>query len=340
MKSSFRSRWLRRPQDVWLRRALFQVHLWTGIIIGLYVVVVSVTGSAVVFRREMEEYLIQRSRLPDPTPALTREQLNDAARRAYPGEIIQSVTSGRFANESPEVVLLRSGSEVKRVFNPYTARDLGTSPADAFRWIRITGDMHGSLLLGPAGMRVNGIGGALLALLCFTGLIIWWPGISKWRRSLSVRRKVGWKKFTWDLHSAVGFWTFGLLLMWGLTGAYFPFPEPFRAVINVFTTIDPPRRPIVAARPAPGATVVQAAPSFGRRPRRPQTTGQKILRSFSLAHYGNFAGWPVKALWVLLGLVPPFLFVTGALMWWNRVLRPFALRLRRRPIREPVPALD
>jgi uncharacterized iron-regulated membrane protein len=28
----------------------------------------------------------------------------------------------------------------------------------------------------------------------------------------------------------------------------------------------------------------------------------------------------VKALWVVLGLVPPFLFVTGALMWWNRVL--------------------
>jgi uncharacterized iron-regulated membrane protein len=29
----------------------------------------------------------------------------------------------------------------------------------------------------------------------------------------------------------------------------------------------------------------------------------------------------VKALWAVLGLVPSALVVTGALMWWNRVVR-------------------
>ena len=28
-----------------------------------------------------------------------------------------------------------------------------------------------------------------------------------------------------------------------------------------------------------------------------------------------------KATWAVVGLVPPILFVTGAVMWWNRVLR-------------------
>ena len=37
--------WARQPQNVWLRRALFQVHLWTGLAIGLYIVMLSVTGS-------------------------------------------------------------------------------------------------------------------------------------------------------------------------------------------------------------------------------------------------------------------------------------------------------
>jgi len=32
------TRWLRQPQRVWLRRAIFQIHLWTGLAIGLYVV--------------------------------------------------------------------------------------------------------------------------------------------------------------------------------------------------------------------------------------------------------------------------------------------------------------
>jgi uncharacterized iron-regulated membrane protein len=57
--------------------------------------------------------------------------------------------------------------------------------------------------------------------------------------------------------------------------------------------------------------------------------GEKIIRWFSYLHFGNFGGWPSKAVWVILGLAPAFLFVTGALMWWNRVLWPAAVRVRR-----------
>jgi len=46
----------RHPQRVWLRRALFQVHLWTGIGLGLYVVILSITGSALVYRTELDLY--------------------------------------------------------------------------------------------------------------------------------------------------------------------------------------------------------------------------------------------------------------------------------------------
>src|SRR5258708_1511961 len=52
-KLSFWQRWMRRPQGTWLRRATLQIHLWTGIIIGVYVVVVCASGSAVVFRNDI-----------------------------------------------------------------------------------------------------------------------------------------------------------------------------------------------------------------------------------------------------------------------------------------------
>src|SRR5262245_17918391 len=63
-------RWVRQPQRVWLRRALFQVHLWTGLALGLYVVVLSITGSALVYRNEMDRYFAT----PKPTfdPKATR----------------------------------------------------------------------------------------------------------------------------------------------------------------------------------------------------------------------------------------------------------------------------
>jgi uncharacterized iron-regulated membrane protein len=35
-----------------------------------------------------------------------------------------------------------------------------------------------------------------------------------------------------------------------------------------------------------------------------------------------------KAVWAAVGLVPPAMFVTGAFMWWNRVLRPKRVRLK------------
>src|SRR5450631_4194359 len=45
--------WVRRPQSVWLRKALFQVHLWTGIGVGLYILLISLTGSVLVYRNEL-----------------------------------------------------------------------------------------------------------------------------------------------------------------------------------------------------------------------------------------------------------------------------------------------
>ena len=194
-------------------------------------------------------------------------------------------------------------------------------------------NLHGSLLMDSDGMMANAIGGFLIAALCLTGMIVWWPGIASWRRALTIHAKVGWKRFVFDLHSAAGFWTFAVLLMWGLTGGYFVFPQPFRAAITFFTPIDAPAVPrLISATPNPSQST--AAPRSRPR-RRPLTLGAKILRGFSFAHYGNFGGWGVKTLWVILGLAPAVLFSTAVLMWWNRVVAPAMRRLRKTNVTTP-----
>jgi len=63
--------------------------------------------------------------------------------------------------------------------------------------------------------------------------------------------------------------------------------------------------------------------------------GDAILQWFGKLHFGNFGGIPIKILWTLFGLAPAFLFVTGGLMWWNRVLSKRWKRWRApRPARE------
>jgi hypothetical protein len=118
--------------------------------------------------------------------------------------------------------------------------------------------------------------------------------------------------------------------MWGLTGGYFVFPQPFRAAINLFTPIIPPPAPQAAPNllsPSPDRLQSAAGPRPLPR-RRPLTLGAKILRGFSNAHYGTFGGRGVKILWVILGLAPAVLFSTALVMWYSRVLAPALRRFR------------
>src|SRR5207237_4194477 len=99
-------RWLRQPQNIWLRKALFQVHLWSGIAIGLYILTISVTGSVVVYRNEL-----YRAATPEPiiskssAPRLTDDQLTAAAMRLYPGDRLVNLSRARNLDEAADVVV-------------------------------------------------------------------------------------------------------------------------------------------------------------------------------------------------------------------------------------------
>jgi uncharacterized iron-regulated membrane protein len=231
--------WWRRPQSVWLRRAVFQVHLWSGLILGLYIVMLSLTGSFLVYRVELDRWLATSG----------------------PG-----LTAGQYA------VL----------------------------WVV---SLHDELLLGRDGQWWNGIGSALVTLLVVTGLVVWWPGSARWRRSIGVQLSGGWRRVTWDLHSALGFWLFGLLLVWGISGFYLGVPRPFTALAEL------------AERPDGSSPV------------------DTVLMWLARLHFGRWRTPWLKATWAVLGLVPAIMFVSGAVMWFNRVVRP---RVRRQPALDPM----
>ena len=86
------SKWTRQPQTVWLRRALFQIHLWIGLALGLYLVMLSLTGSALVYRNELDAYFRTVRPVYDAKARrLTSDELRSAALRAYPGHTVTRV---------------------------------------------------------------------------------------------------------------------------------------------------------------------------------------------------------------------------------------------------------
>src|SRR5687768_3772992 len=145
------TQWLRQPQRVWLRRAAFQIHLWVGLIIGLYVVVLSLTGSVLVYRNELDRYLATpHATFEENAKAMNADELRAAAQRAYPGWQVTDVAEGRTVrrparggaagpggpggqqgraggrgrgNRLPDptatITVERDGKKKERLFNPY-----------------------------------------------------------------------------------------------------------------------------------------------------------------------------------------------------------------------------
>jgi uncharacterized iron-regulated membrane protein len=300
LPSSLIEKLWRRPQNVWARRALFQIHLWSGIAVGIYLLIISVSGSVLVFRIELHNMFNRPpATLTVSGERLTDDQLKDAALKRFPGYTVSHVWPQKDPRRAVEIWLERSGmpGSLHRIFNPYTSEYLGYPDPAMVRFIVWLASLHDELLYGEKGRTVNGYGAIALAVLCVSGMIIWWPGISSWRRSLTVDLMSNWKLFNWHLHSAVGFWTFLLVFMWALSGIYLAFPNPFQNVVDHFQPLD------------------ESNPAAAR-------SGDLVLQWLSRLHFGRFGGWPIKALWTVLGLIPLLLFITGAVMWWNRVLRP------------------
>src|SRR6516162_494308 len=301
-------RWVSQPQTVWLRKAIFQVHMWSGIGLGLYVLVVSVTGSIVVYSNELYFAATRPPVALTPSgPRLTDEELKTAAARAYPGYSVIGIGGGQKPDQAVSLTLSGGGVRKDRLFNPYTGADLGDSVPFGIRFVSRLLELHDDLMAGNTGRSANGFGAVMLLLLVLTGMVVWWPGIKTWRRSLVLHRGVGWRRFTWDLHSVIGFWTLLILVLFAVSGAYLGNPMPFQDLAD---RIQPP-------------TDANAGVRFV----------DKVIYWLAYLHFGrvNGIGIPCKGpglcdkatklVWTLAGLAPALMFVTGVVMWWNRVVR-------------------
>jgi uncharacterized iron-regulated membrane protein len=290
-------KWLHRPQSSTLRKVLFQVHLWIGVALGLYILLMSVSGTVLVYRIELSKRFSREPAIVGTSnPHLTIDELRAAAQQAYPQYEVVDVTPRRNPNLAVEVILRNGRKHIERLFNPFTGQDVGEAVTPAFRAVLWLVDFHDDLLSRPVGREVNGIGAVLTTLLCLSGALIWWPGTGKWRSRLTFSWNSDRNKVNWALHNALGFWSVGFVLMWGLSGIYLCFPEMFNNVIDYF---DPVR-------------------VHTKQVRLPD----RFLFWLAQAHFGRFGGYPVKLVWTLFGILPIVLFVTGMLMWWHRVLRP------------------
>lgn len=106
------------------------------------------------------------------------------------------------------------------------------------------------------------VGGLILALsglvlldLAVSGSVLWWPGLRRMARGLRLRKdRYG---FNYDLHQLVGMAAVPFLLMWAVTGAGFEVQQLRDAWYGLLPGSAPPEYAAYQSKPRPGAQITQ-----------------------------------------------------------------------------------
>jgi uncharacterized iron-regulated membrane protein len=232
------------------------------------IVALGLSGSALVFRADLERWLVRDwLSAPPADNLLSLDELVDSARTADPGRSVTRLHWPAGERGTLEVVTQQPGArnlveaQLRSFYiDPGDGRVLGSRDraGGVMWWLQ---ELHYSLFGGERGLKVNGIfAGALLAL-AFTGPLLWWPGWQRRRDALRVRRRP--KPAFWrDLHAVGGAASCILLALLSLTAMYYTFRVPATALITAAAGDEPLRAPAVeplAGEPASLDALLSAA---------------------------------------------------------------------------------
>ncbi len=353
-----------------LRQPALILHRYAGVLAGILLVIIGLTGSVLVFSEELDHLL--NPQLLQVVPQDRRvplETVLNTVRETHPDLKAHRIIVPQEPNEIYTVMMESPSEKYTDVYvNPYSGTILGSRP-----WKQTLGgfliELHVNLFAGDFGEKVVGVSGLLLLLLSITGLILW-PGWKRLAPGVNIRWKAPSRLVNYDIHKVVGISSLAFLAILAFTGAALTFYEMVDPVINGLTRIppspDPPTSQIVVGKTPmaidqvlrnadtalPGAETTKIFPAktpeaavnvWKKFPQDAHPYGSSyvdldqysgsVLRvenslkaplntqiwdQIYLLHIGTFGGLATRVLYVVIGLTPVALFITGLVLWWHR----------------------
>jgi uncharacterized iron-regulated membrane protein len=370
------------PEKLPFRRWIRVAHLWTAIFLGLWLVMLGLTGSALVYQHSLRQILENGRRIEPNLPPLPMDELLVRVHHQRPDLIVLAIDGMEYGNSAWELLIRPiNPARVDKhshilLIDPGTG-EIGAEQTSVNTFMGFLAQLHYNLLSGEIGLAVNAFAGGLSIFFAGTGLVLWWRGRAKWKNGLRVKLKgVSSRVRSYSIHSALGFYVSLFLFIIGLSGIYFAAPRPFLSVaVRLHGTslavmkdfLHPPFSTSALGMPDASATQVMKSAlaefpdsslseieiptnptdawlfhflphgtinlgnaelvAIDRRSGRVLTARRTADLPFALRaviflrplHYGSFGGNFTKVLWIVFGLSPAVLFVTGVLMWRKRI---------------------
>lgn len=214
------------------------LHLWLGLISGVIITIVAITGCIFVFEDELFNFfhqdIVYVKAAAKPLPLYV---LEENAQNALPkGEKINLLqvksdsdaymfSANKANKKSKSIFFLDQVAYNKDVYiNQFTGKVTGVinRKYEFFRLVRMT---HQFLLLKKEiGSLIVGSSALMFLVIILTGFVIWLPKkLKNLKQRLVVKWNAKFKRLNWDLHSVFGFYVIPFALILVITGLVWSF---------------------------------------------------------------------------------------------------------------------
>ncbi|RQO66316.1 peptidase M4 [Pedobacter sp. KBW06] len=205
------------------------LHLWLGLLSGLVVFILGITGCILVFETEIRNALepyrfvpveAKQMLAPAQLKAKTAVQLNAPAS-------ITGITYHTSEEAATIYYQLKDKSEWEAYVNPYSGKLIKVRP-QAIGFFDVVLYLHTSLLIpGKAGQAIVSYATLIFIVLLISGIVLWWP--KKWnkssrKKSFSIKWNAKFKRLNYDLHNVPGFYSMLFVLVIAFSGVLISIP--------------------------------------------------------------------------------------------------------------------
>ena len=204
-----------------MNKKLYLFHRYLGLIVSIPLIIISLTGSILVFKEELDHWLMPELAKVEGTPGqrLSYDKLRAAINLKFTGFEIGSWEVFDDGETADRIYLLKHGTN--EWFKAYLDQYQGIVRSEPVAvdhyltdWLL---DLHYKFLIGNTGLWLTGLGSLILIFMGISGLIIY---RKFWKKFFTLRLKAKPIGLFADIHKLIGIWSSPILLIIGFTGVY------------------------------------------------------------------------------------------------------------------------
>lgn len=245
-----------------VRRTLFTVHMWIGLILGVLLAALGLSGSLLVYDDKLADLMSPAPRAQTAGYPLPLSMIEDIATAAAAAKGVHGQMQIVLPDQAGKAISVRMGglspmgnmpgmnreggprraggerrarrggeegrprNQLQIFIDPVSGAVLGTRKTLLPPILTFAHQLHGNFLLGRDGRTwVVGPLGVAMLVLGVTGLVLWWPKRGQWKYAFMVRRTATGLRFHRELHAATGIWIFVIFMVVSFSGVVIAWPQ-------------------------------------------------------------------------------------------------------------------